>query len=101
MGNLIISSSFLELSDSTKLTSYGTFFLYSIISFLGAIWIYFVLPETMDSTSIDSEDFFTRASDDHHECYDDETTGLNKKQKVTFSAYDTIVFKTPTSSILQ
>jgi len=55
----------------------------------------------MDSTFIDSEDFFTRPSDDHQECYDDETTGLNKKQKVTFSAYDTIVFKTPSSSVRQ
>ena len=83
----------------------GTFFLYSIISFLGAIWIYFVLPETMDSTCIESEDFFTRSDDfnknDVDECSDDETTRLNKKQKVTSSAYDTIVFKTPPHSVRQ
>lgn len=96
MGNLIISSSFLEISDSSKLTTYGTFSLYSIISFLGAIWIYFVLPETMDSTFIESEDFFARCGKNDNNG-NENTKLLNNNEchnsKVKFAAYDTIEYQ--------
>lgn len=96
MGNLIISSSFLEISDSSKLTTYGTFSLYSIISFLGAIWIYFVLPETMDSTFIESEDFFARCGKNDNNG-NENTKLLNNNDchnsKVKFAAYDTIEYQ--------
>ncbi|KAL7570220.1 hypothetical protein ACA910_020646 [Epithemia clementina (nom. ined.)] len=44
--NLIISSTFLTISDPQVFTLYGSFWLYSVISFLGVAWLYFVLPET-------------------------------------------------------
>merc|ERR1711862_404217 len=109
MGNLIISSTFLEISERTKLTGYGTLFLFSLCSFLGSLWIYFVLPETLHSTFIESEDFFTQEGDDDNDNgYEDDITNINyfrandeksslmsqnsqNQTKVTFAAYDTVL----------
>ena len=44
--NLIISSTFLTLSDPSVLTLYGSFFLYGLLSLAGVLWLYWKLPET-------------------------------------------------------
>mmetsp|Transcript_356 Transcript_356/g.712 ORF Transcript_356/g.712 Transcript_356/m.712 type:complete len:677 (+) Transcript_356:340-2370(+) len=44
--NLVISSTFLTISDASAMTMYGSFWMYAIVSFLGVGWLFFNLPET-------------------------------------------------------
>jgi hypothetical protein len=44
--NLLISSTFLSLSDPAVLTIPGSFGLYAIISAVGVLWLFVALPET-------------------------------------------------------
>ena len=46
LSNLLVSSTFLIISSPTVLTSYGSFWMYAVICFLGAAWLYCCLPET-------------------------------------------------------
>lgn len=46
LGNIIISATFLSISEPTFLSQQGAFWLYGIIAFFGTIWVYFALPET-------------------------------------------------------
>ena len=46
IGNILVSVSFLSIASPSFLNTYGAFWLYSSIAFLGWIILYFKLPET-------------------------------------------------------
>ena len=46
IGNLLVAATFLSISSPGSLTAYGAFWMYASVAFLGAIWLYFALPET-------------------------------------------------------
>lgn len=46
IANLIVSSTFLTMSSPTLFNSYGSFWIYSIMSSGGVAWLYFFMPET-------------------------------------------------------
>jgi MFS transporter, SP family, solute carrier family 2 (myo-inositol transporter), member 13 len=62
LGNLLISSTFLSISSPSALGAYGSFWMYGTISFLGAIWLYMVLPETKGLSLEEIEGVFQRNS---------------------------------------
>jgi MFS transporter, SP family, solute carrier family 2 (myo-inositol transporter), member 13 len=44
--NLLVAATFLSISAPQILTAYGAFWMYALVSGAGAVWLYFVLPET-------------------------------------------------------
>jgi SP family myo-inositol transporter-like MFS transporter 13 len=46
ISNLAVASTFLSISSPSVLTAYGAFWMYSSVTVLGCIWLYFYLPET-------------------------------------------------------
>lgn len=58
--NLLVSSTFLTINSPAVLTSYGSFWMYALICFLGAAWLYIYLPETKGMSMEEIEDAFRR-----------------------------------------
>lgn len=58
--NLIVSLTFLTLTET--ITSYGTFYLFAGISFIGMVVMFVLLPETKDKTLEEVEELFMSAS---------------------------------------
>jgi len=46
IGNLLVAATFLSVSSPDSLTAYGAFWMYASVALLGAVWLYFALPET-------------------------------------------------------
>lgn len=57
IGGFLANKFFLSMISS--MTLQGTFWFYSSISFIGAVFLYFVLPETEGRTLLEIEDHFT------------------------------------------
>ena len=64
IGNLLISATFLSVSSPGALASYGSFWLYGSISFVGCIWLYIHMPETKGLSLEEIEQLFQRERDD-------------------------------------
>lgn len=62
--NLLVSSSFLTLSDQSVLTVSGSFALYAILTVMGASWLYWNLPETKGASLEQLHCFFTSTKSD-------------------------------------
>ena len=58
LSNLLVSSTFLTLNSPTVLTSYGSFYLYAMLCFLGAFSMYCFLPETKGMSMHEIENAF-------------------------------------------
>lgn len=61
--NLIISSTFLTISSPRLLTAHGSFWMYSFLSMLGVVWLFFALPETKGLSLEEIEEQFSRPGD--------------------------------------
>lgn len=46
IGNLVVAATFLTLAEPGVLATYGAFWMYGIVAFVGWMWLYFCLPET-------------------------------------------------------
>ena len=75
--NLIISSTFLTISDAQVLTLHGSFWLYSFISLLGVVWLYLVLPETKGLSPEKIEQCFATT----HHSYADPYHGYHERNQ--------------------
>lgn len=62
--NLLVSSTFLTISDPSVLTVSGSFGLYAITTFVGVVWLYWNLPETKGASLDQLNTFFTNAKSD-------------------------------------
>lgn len=58
LSNLLVSSTFLTINSPAVLTSYGSFWMYGIICFLGAVAMYCYLPETKGLSMGEIEEAF-------------------------------------------
>mmetsp|Transcript_62200 Transcript_62200/g.92248 ORF Transcript_62200/g.92248 Transcript_62200/m.92248 type:complete len:475 (-) Transcript_62200:472-1896(-) len=68
IGNLIVSSTFLTISSPAVLTTYGSFWMYSLLSFIGVVWLYFVMPETKGLSHEEIERIFSRKEEKTNVC---------------------------------
>jgi SP family myo-inositol transporter-like MFS transporter 13 len=84
--NLVISSTFLTLSN--RLMIHRAFWLYGILSGIGWVWLYFILPETKGRSMEEIQDAFAGKHTEHHE----RQMLLTKTNKDTTSniTYDTM-----------
>ena len=46
MSNILVSATFLTLSENAVLTVQGAFWMYATVAVLGWVWLYKVMPET-------------------------------------------------------
>ena len=46
MANILVSATFLTLSENAVLTVQGAFWMYASVAVLGWVWLYNVMPET-------------------------------------------------------
>lgn len=58
IGNLIVAATFLSISSPSSLTTYGAFWMYASVAGSGAVWLYYVLPETKGLTLEEIERLF-------------------------------------------
>ena len=63
IANLLVSSSFLTISSPALLYSYGSFALYAILSLVGVVWLYVVMPETKGLTLEQVQARFRKSTD--------------------------------------
>ena len=66
LSNLLVSSTFLTINSPQVLTSYGSFYLYASICFIGAAAMYIYLPETKGLSMEQIEQAFLHVGRGHH-----------------------------------
>mmetsp|Transcript_23943 Transcript_23943/g.68804 ORF Transcript_23943/g.68804 Transcript_23943/m.68804 type:complete len:804 (+) Transcript_23943:42-2453(+) len=86
MGNMIVSATFLTISSPAVLSSYGAFWLYTLVSLYGITWLYFSLPETKGLSLEEIEELFRRPGDDEDNALD----GFTWEQKQALARYEAI-----------
>ena len=62
--NLMVSTTFLTISDPSELTLSGSFGLYAIVTLLGVLWLYWNLPETKGASPDQLNLFFNSTEPD-------------------------------------
>eukprot|EP00586_Coscinodiscus_wailesii_P018380 CAMPEP_0172497176 /NCGR_PEP_ID=MMETSP1066-20121228/96263_1 /TAXON_ID=671091 /ORGANISM="Coscinodiscus wailesii, Strain CCMP2513" /LENGTH=805 /DNA_ID=CAMNT_0013269803 /DNA_START=47 /DNA_END=2464 /DNA_ORIENTATION=+ len=68
IGNFIVSSTFLTISEPSFLTTYGAFWMFAAVAFIGLLGLCCTLPETKGKSLEEIEELFKRdtdADDDH------------------------------------